>query len=251
MDRAVAKILLEARKSLRSAAHPMRVRALPFLEHEGDPNSGSEVALDETLEAALARGARAPNLTDLQIHVSETRPQPVCISIDTSLSMTGEKLALTAVALGVVCLQFPREKMAVLSFEHEARILKRPDEICGAREVLRRFLLSPTQGYTDLEEGLRVTLDCIPSFSGRAERPVATLLLTDGKYTAGKDPTYLASRFPSLHVLKMGRDSSSEALCRDLARFGRGRLYGVAELRALPASMVAASRDLLRGAFLR
>ena len=54
-------------------------------------------------------------------------------------------------------------------------------------------------------------------------RMPSTVLLTDGKYTAGRDPAYLASRFPHLVVLKMGRERAPLELCRELARKGQGR----------------------------
>ena len=73
------------------------------------------------------------------------------------------------------------------------------------------------------------------------------MLLTDGKYTAGRDPAYLAPRFPHLVVLKMGRERASLELCRELAQKGNGALREVGELEALPAVMYGVVKDLLRG----
>jgi Mg-chelatase subunit ChlD len=78
-------------------------------------------------------------------------------------------------------------------------------------------------------------------------RPASTVLLTDGKYTAGRDPAYLAPRFAHLVVLKMGRERASLELCRELARKGRGSLQEVADLEHLPAVMYGVVKDLLRG----
>jgi hypothetical protein len=82
---------------------------------------------------------------------------------------------------------------------------------------------------------------------GGRGRPPAVVLLTDGKYTAGKDPAYLAPRFSHLHVMKMGSEKSSLLLCRELARLGRGSLREVPELQALPGVMYGVVKDLLRG----
>ena len=75
----------------------------------------------------------------------------------------------------------------------------------------------------------------------------STLLLTDGKYTAGRDPAYLAAKFQQLVVLKMGSERSSLELCRELAQKGRGNLRQVGELEHLPSVMYGAVKDLLRG----
>jgi hypothetical protein len=73
------------------------------------------------------------------------------------------------------------------------------------------------------------------------------VLLTDGKYTAGRDPAYLAPRFPHLVVLKMGKERASFELCRELAQKGHGALREVGELEALPSIMYGVVKDLLRG----
>ena len=78
-------------------------------------------------------------------------------------------------------------------------------------------------------------------------RPPAALLLTDGKYTAGRDPAYLAPRFSQLSVLKMGDERASLPLCREMAHRGRGSLCEVPRLDALPLVMYSVVKDLLQG----
>jgi hypothetical protein len=73
------------------------------------------------------------------------------------------------------------------------------------------------------------------------------VLLSDGKYTAGRDPAYLAPRFSHLVVLKMGRERASLDLCRELAQRGSGALREVGEVEELPAVMYGVVKDLLRG----
>lgn len=177
------------------------------------------------------------------------REQPVVLAVDTSLSMTGEKLALTAVALCVVLLQFPDDPVGIIAFENEARVLKQLDERISTEELIARFLDVPAKGYTHLEAGMKAALRMISSREAmRSRRPTACVLLTDGKYTAGKDPAYLASRFPHLFVLKMGDERSSHALCEEMARKGKGALREVVDLEELPAAMTSVVKDLLRGA---
>lgn len=215
----------------------------------------AELDLEETFEnapwVAAFHGKNSkllPRQEDLWMEFQTVRDQAVILSVDTSLSMTGEKLALTAVALAVVLLQFPDDPVGIVAFENEAKVLKTPDERISIEELIARFLDVPAQGYTHLEMGMKSALKLLRSVRpGRSRRPPSCVLLTDGKYTAGKDPAYLAPRFPHLVVLKMGDERSSHPLCVDLAKKGRGALREVGDLEELPEAMYAIVKDLLRG----
>jgi Mg-chelatase subunit ChlD len=242
-------ILERAQAVMGSVVHPIDQRVAPWPEVPGDAPS-PDVDFDETLEnAPLAISGAAPvTAQDIWMSFTVHRPQSVVLAVDTSLSMTGEKLALTAVAIAVVLLQFPEDPVGILAFENEAKIIKRPEERILLQDLLERFLDVPAQGYTHLEDGLKGALGLVHGvgMSGQA-RPPSTVLLTDGKYTAGRDPAYLAPRFPHLVVLKMGKERASLELCREMAQRGHGALREVGELEALPAVMYGVVKDLLRG----
>jgi len=251
-------ILERARQVLGSVVHPVVQRTVPYADLPAEA-SAPELDLDETMDnaplalAAAAKGggasARFPlSGHDLWMSYDTHRPQPVILSVDTSLSMTGEKLALTAVALAVVLLQFPDDPVGIVAFENSATVLKRPDERLTVAQLVERFLDVPAQGYTHLEDGLKGALKLVRAASmGSHGRPPSTVLLSDGKYTAGRDPSYLAPKFPHLVMLKVGRERASMELCRELAQKGSGTLKEVGELEALPAVMYSVVKDLLRG----
>jgi Mg-chelatase subunit ChlD len=242
-------ILDRAQAVLGSVVHPMEQHTVPWRELPGNAQN-IDFDFDETLESSpLAVAGLAP-VTEQDIWMTYTthRRQPIILTVDTSLSMTGEKLALTAVALAVVLLQFPDDPVGIIAFENEAKVLKRPDEHISLQQLVERFLDVPAQGYTHLEDGMKAALDQVRNAaSGGQVRPPSTVLLTDGKYTAGRDPSYLASRFPHLVVLKMGKERASLELCRELAQKGNGVLREVGELEALPMVMYGVVKDLLRG----
>lgn len=250
-------ILERAREIMGSLVHPREHRSVPWSEVPGNAQA-VDFDLEDTLEnspvplAAIARpesGIQVP-LTNEDVWMSYQvhRRQAVVLSVDTSLSMTGEKLALTAVAVAVVLLQFPDDPVGIIAFENEAKILKHPTEKISVDELVERFIDLPAQGYTHLEDGMREALKLVRSASsGLQGRPVSTVLVTDGKYTAGRDPGYLAPRFPHLVVIKMGGERASLELCRELAQKGDGALREVTELEALPGVMYGVVKDLLRG----
>jgi Mg-chelatase subunit ChlD len=241
---------------LGSVVHPLEQRTAPWKDIPAQAEQ-IDLDIDETIEnspvsvAGLLGGEFVDYpLTeqDIWMTYSTHRRQPIILSVDTSLSMTGEKLALTAVALAVVLLEFPDDPIGIVAFENEAKILKAPDERLTVPQLVERFLDVPAQGYTHLEEGMKAALKLVHTAQiGGQGRPPSVVLLTDGKYTAGRDPAYLAGRFPHLVVLKMGRERASLELCRDLAKRGRGALKEVDELEALPSVMYSVVKDLLRG----
>src|SRR5262249_6557277 len=113
------------------------------------------------------------------------------------------------------------------------------------QDLVERFLDVPAQGYTHLEDGLKASLKLIRSSEMTQHGgPASTVLLSDCKYTAGRDPAYLAPRFTHLVVLKMGRERASLGLCRELARKGHGALREVGDLEALPQVMYGVVKDL-------
>jgi len=248
-------ILERAQEVLGSVVHPMVSYTSPMTEL---PPAAEQVDfdLDETLDFAplvaksiIDQSLKYPlSQSDIWMTYSVRRSQPLILTVDTSLSMTGEKLALTAVALAVVLLEFAEDPIGIVAFENEARVLKRPDERISIELFVERFLDVPAQGYTHLEEGMREALILLrKSYFAGSGRPPSTVLLTDGKYTAGKDPIYLAPRFPHLVVLKMGKEKAGQELCRDLAKKGHGVIREVPELEALPGVMYGVVKDLLRG----
>ncbi len=241
-------VLEKARQVLGSVTHPLDMRNSILTELPYNAEQ-VEIDLEETLEnsvLSIQQGQTLPQ--DVWMSYSVPKRQSMVLAVDTSLSMTGEKLALTAVALAVVLLQFPDDPIGIIAFENEAKILKLPHERISVQQLVERFLDVPAHGYTHLEEGMKSALKMSKSelpgvFSGRT----SVVLLSDGKYTAGRDPSYLAHRFTHLVVMKMGKEKASLELCKELAVKGRGVLKEVGELDSLPHAMYSVVKDLLRG----
>ncbi len=210
------------------------------------PDSSGELALEETLEESPEYLLANPFGGDLIYEYRAMQPWQMIVVVDTSLSMNGPKLAITAVALGVLLLQFHQHRLGIVAFENDVRTLLIPGVPEPPLRVIERFLDVPGKGYTHLEGGLAEALRL--EKEGRALRSV-TLLLTDGKFTAGKDPTNLAHQFQDLRVLKTGRDRASYDFCMRLAKAGHGELIEVREIEDLPRLMYGVVRGLFRRRF--
>lgn len=238
-ERAIDAILQRAKALLRHAAHPTRLtrRSWPA---EGD------LDLDATLEAPR-QVPQAPMTAPFQPHDivvarQEPRDADVVAILDMSLSMTGEKIALVAVAAAI--LRMKLESVAIVAFDTNAHVLVRLDESLPLRELVRRIIMVPAQGYTHISAGLEAGLEQLAR-SKRRER--VGLLLSDGISNVGWDPVRVAQRFPALHVVQLGRDlPQGSKTCRDMARAGRGRRFHAPTYVALPSVVKRVIREVFR-----
>jgi Mg-chelatase subunit ChlD len=248
--------LRRARQVLGAVTHPTKREARPWPEL---PTTATriELDLDSTIENSPVAVASAANqLTadiplmpeDLILDYDVHRELPLVLCLDISLSMMGENLALMAVAMAVVLLELREDPIGIVGFDDDGRVLKAPSERLSACPLVERLLDVPGRPYTHIEAGLRKALDMGTRCSSSAKRPaVSTVLLTDGRYTLGNDPAYLAPSFSHLLVLNMGKATSGRDLCRELAKRGNGSVKEVPDLNVLPFVMYQVVQDLLRG----
>ncbi len=227
---AIDAILARARQLVRHAAPPMtRVE-------QGWPADG-ELDLEQTLERP-----RPWQPEDLRVVRVIRREAEVVVILDMSLSMTGEKIALVAVATAI--LRMKLEHVAVVAFDTAAHLLVRAGEVVSPRELVRRVLEVPAQGYTNIEAGL---VEGARQVRRSRHRERVGLLFTDGVANVGADPVAVAGQFPRLHVVHLGAHHPQGArCCRDVALAGRGRIYRARAYADLPGVVRRAVRELFR-----
>jgi len=228
--RAIDEILLRARSLVRHARRPLRREEL------GWPEEG-ELDLDRTLEHPTDRRPE-----DLRVTRDVPREVEVVAILDMSLSMTGEKIALVALATAI--LRIKLEHVAVVAFDTVAHPLVRVGEPATPREVVRRVLEVPAQGYTNIEAGLSRGLTELRR-SRRRER--VGVLFTDGVANVGGDPVPMAARFPRLHVVHLGAHHPQGArCCQQMASAAQGKLFRARTYGDLPGVVRDAVRELFR-----
>ena len=196
---------------------------------------------DLDLEATLER-PRPWGQDDIRLQRRVPREADVVAVLDMSLSMTGEKIALVAVATAI--LRIKLQRVAVVAFDTVPHVLVRAGEAPSVRELVRRVLEVPAQGYTNIEGGL---------IAGHGElrrgrqRERVGLLFTDGVANVGWDPVRAAFRYPRLHVVHVGEHHPQGARsCLAMARAGRGRLYRARAYQDLPTVVRRAVSELFR-----
>ena len=219
---------------------PIRRATRPVVDVMDEPFRG-ELEVEATLENMA--GKRFPDREDWIVERREEREQQVVVMMDASLSMAGENLAIAAVAAAVLALKLRGEDISVVAFESKAHALSRLEERDDPEEVVERILAEPARGYTNIEDALRVGGQEIRR--GRNPRK-AGLLITDGVYTAGGDPTPYADAFPRLFVLLTEDYKMDPTLCARLARVGRGEVFHVKHHAELPGKMLDIANRVLR-----
>jgi MoxR-like ATPase/Mg-chelatase subunit ChlD len=236
-ERLAVRAVLERAARL---AGPLRGAMRTVIEPLREPHQG-ELELDETLDNLI--GKEFPDPHDWMIERREERRTQIVLMLDTSLSMAGANMALAAVAAAVMALKMHPEDLGVVVFESKADVISHLEDAAPPEYVVAEMLRQPCRGYTNIEAGLKTGLRELAR--GRNTRKYG-LLITDGVYTRGADPTPVAAQFPHLFVLLTEDYKMNEMLCRRMAGVGKGELFRVRSLAELPRRMVDVADRLLR-----
>ncbi len=243
--RAIEGVLTRAYNILGSVIKPERhqiVDLKTFVE------SGQRGELDvlSTLEEELARGySRKSAVTEdvLRFDARIEKEVDIALVMDASLSMTGEKIALLAVSAAVVALCIRSTRLSLMGFDSKVRWIKRFGEELPIEKIVERVLELPAGGFTNMELALNETAVAL---SRQNKERANVILIGDGKYTEGGDPSMLAERFRHLNVLKIGRDQAGRDLMLELSARGQGQFFEARRISELPRTMYGAMKRLLR-----
>ncbi len=202
---------------------------------------GGELDVEPTLDNILGKAFPEPD--DWVMQRREERRHQVVLMVDTSLSMSGENMAMAATAAAVLALKLKPEDLSVVVFEEKPRTVARLETAEPAQEVVRRMLDQPVNGYTNIAAALKQGAEELER--GRNPRR-SGLLITDGVVTSGGDPLPMAHLFPRLFVLLTEDYKMNPQLCRQLADAGHGDVFPVRNFKELPRRLLDVADRVLR-----
>lgn len=229
---------LAGRVLLRMArSGPLRSPGVGRLRPRRADGAAGDLDLDASLEpiAAATAGGRPPALDELVVR-SWSRPRSArCLVVDRSGSMRGERLAAMALAAAAVAWRQGDDDYSVIAFSSDVVVVKAQGVHRPVEAVVDDLLNLRGHGLTDLALALGAAREQLAR-SSAPERH--TLVLSDGRATAGADP-WMAAR-ATAPVLVLAPAGDTDAAAR-LAAAGGG---ACAEVRG-PADVPAALATLL------
>lgn len=195
--RLAARLMIDRSRSGRvvrtGVARPRQVPAAP----------GGDLDVDASMDGILtARGERRlPGLDELAARDWGRQDLALCLVVDASGSMEGERLAVAATVAAACALRAPAQH-AVLAFAGDVRTLRTLHGTESPATVVNRVLALRGHGVTHLADALRSASRQLAV--ARAQRQVV-LLLSDCRHT-DEDPVAAATLLPELVVLAPGDD---------------------------------------------
>ena len=197
---------------------------------------GGDLDVDASLDGLLeARAARRRPAADALVAVDWGRPElALCLLVDASGSMGGDRLAAAALTAAACALRAPGD-CAVLSFAREVSVVRAMDSPRPPAALVDAVLALRGHGVTSLTAAL--TAAGAQLARTRATRRVV-VLLSDCRSTDEQDPVPAARALPELVLLPPADDSDEAAA---LAGRAGARWLPLAGAAAAPAAL----RDLL------
>ena len=211
-----------------------RRRGIGRLQHT-PADTGGDLDVDRSLDAvAGARAAgRVPTLDELSARDWRRPDLALCLLVDASGSMRGDRLAAAALTAAACSWRAPAE-FAVCSFAASVRVHRALTSTAAAVDVVTGLLALRGHGVTALGAALARAGEELGT--GRAARRV-TVLLSDCRATDDREPIPAARALDELVVLAPADD------CAEAAQFARA-----ADARLVPLNSVAdAPRALAAG----
>jgi Mg-chelatase subunit ChlD len=159
----------------------------------------------------------APRADELIVRTWARPAVALCLVIDRSGSMTGERLAAAAIAVAAAA-QWAPDDFSVLAFSDKVIVIKGQDQRRAIDDVVEDVFRLRGHGPTDLGLGLRVAAAQLAGSGAQRKRVV---LLSDCRPTTGTEPEIAAAVLDELHVVAPADDAvDAEAFARRVgARF--------------------------------
>lgn len=227
--REINAIIRDAQLMIGSLSRPQTDKVI-------DWHSAHSAELD--IDASLDRD---PSLGQILVKEKADIITEVCICMDTSLSMTGEKYRIASIAIAATAMQVGVEHLSLICFDSKAHAIKSLGVRSSIEAVIGKFLRHRPRGLTNMESALKLARSEM-SFGKTKRKHV--ILISDGRFTAGRRPDYLAPLLPRLHCIQTGSPWSKNRMYRRMASAGGGKFLHVSKFNDLPKRLYELARSI-------
>ena len=242
-EKAIRSIITRARESLGPVQKPYRYAQVEESHARELSSQGAVLELDIEESLQNYRGVASPTPTELVYQARMERNYGMVLLLDTSLSMKGEKLALLGVTIAAVAASVPSQSLCILGFDSEIHVIKEFSEAVPVEILVSRILSIPPGGFTNIELGLKSARERVRT--GMYPR-ARVILVSDGRYTEGRDPVEEAKNFHFIYPVKLGKDPGGHTVMREIAATGLGHASEVREMKDLPRFLLNAIRTWVK-----
>lgn len=193
-------------------------------------DSGGDIDLDASMDAIVeARaGGRSASLEEIWARDWARTDLAICVLLDTSGSMSGDRLTASALTAAACAWRAPGE-LAVLQFAKEVTVLRPIEGGKSSGTVVGEVLGLRGHGVTGLAGALKAASDELGR--ARASRRVV-VLLSDCRATDDEDPVPFAKRISELLILTPDDDTEAAS---ELAAEANGQWRHLPGPTAAPA----------------
>jgi len=190
--------------------------------------------IERTLENKL--GKKFIDYQDIVSIKREEKKTAVSLMLDISNSMQQEKIAIAALAVGVLAHKLCEDHYSIITFNDDAQLLKPINECPDIENLIDKMLDLQPGGLTDIKGALDKGLEELEKLD-LSEK--IGILITDGWVTKGDDPLCSAGKYPRLFVIQVPFVTSGDFdMCRNLAKAGRGKYAYVQDFSDLPRALM-------------
>jgi MoxR-like ATPase len=204
-------------------------RRMEFVREPYTPGETGDIEIEMTAEEML--GKTEVGTSDLIVESKVPRKMACVMMLDTSISMSGDKLGMATASLGALAFKLKSIEYGVITFDNAALLMKRLGQRIAIESLVGDLLDVTAVGLTNIEDGLRKGLNELTTSKAKDKVGV---IITDGNYTAGKDPSEVAAEYPELFVIMVKSHDSKPQLCERMARLGKGKFVAVDTFEEIP-----------------
>jgi len=202
----------------------------------------ADIDVEATLDQIVAKNHIEPS--DVIVEKREPRKLAVALMLDASLSMSGDKLAMATAAIAVLAFRLKTVDYLLITFNDRPSVLKRVNQPKNLDDLISDLLDAHAGGYTNIEWALAKGKE---ELSMADTRNRVGIIVTDGNFTVGEDPSEAASRYKRLFVIMTESHDCQPAICEGMARQGGGRMYAVASFDEIPRVLYRVLRVVSQG----
>jgi Mg-chelatase subunit ChlD len=200
-----------------------------------------EFDLDETIQHnPLKVYDKTLSYNDIYGIKRKRQKRKVTLILDTSGSMYGRLLLNAALTTSVLAYNMEKEDYAIVLFNSTAMVMKKINEKKRVTSIIDEILDSEAVGFTDISIGLEKGLEELNKVKKKTKNKFG-ILISDGNYNRGEDPSSVAKKYPKLHVIGMPAENDADRgidTCKAIAEAGHGKFFAVKNFKEIPRALI-------------